>query len=641
MIEINNKRIDATPRSKYKKYNSNTNITNSGGSSNIDTSNFLLLKGRATQTVEGSILSTTDIVAYADNPEAGDMKLPIFTQLALGCVKIGEGIDIKDDGTISVTGVTGGSGTVSKWGDLTGTLSAQTDLWTELGKKANTSSLNITNWNTAYSNSHTHANKSVIDGITSTNVSNWNTAFNNNHTHSNKANLDSINQNLATNSNVLFNSIKSAGDVIAFATGSSTLTLPIASNSALGCIKVGNNLIIREDGTLDANAGGITEVDWSIIKNKPTFSTVATSGSYNDLLNKPTIPTIPSSLKNPYSLTISLNGTSQGAYDGSAAKSININYSNVGAAAASHSHSNYSVTGHTHDDRYYTESEMNTKLASKSDTSHTHSQYLTGVSLANWNAGATASGTKTIGNAGNSAYVDIQEDLRVKKACTFSSTPTVNGTSVSLNGHTHSQYSLTSHTHYYVNKGGDTMSGALLINSNDYSNVKVLNTKSDWGQFGTTNTTDVSCTIQANKKVLIMARNQYGQHVEFDKGNILAYGNVTAYYSSDERLKKDIKQLNNSLDLINQLEPVSFKWNDKAKELDSFKDLDCVQYGLIAQDVEKVIPEIVHDQYKDDDKTVYKSVDYVKIIPFLIDSIKELKKEITELKQQINGDIKK
>lgn len=50
-----------------------------------------------------------------------------------------------------------------------------------------------------------------------------------------------------------------------------------------------------------------------------------------------------SSLKNPYSLTISLNGTSQGAYDGSAAKSINITPSSIGAAASSHNH--YAVSG--------------------------------------------------------------------------------------------------------------------------------------------------------------------------------------------------------------------------------------------------------------------------------------------------------
>lgn len=51
---------------------------------------------------------------------------------------------------------------------------------------------------------------------------------------------------------------------------------------------------------------------------------------------------IPTSLKNPYALTISLNGTSQGPYDGSAAKNINITPSSIGAA----------TSGHNHDDRY-------------------------------------------------------------------------------------------------------------------------------------------------------------------------------------------------------------------------------------------------------------------------------------------------
>ena len=47
---------------------------------------------------------------------------------------------------------------------------------------------------------------------------------------------------------------------------------------------------------------------------------------------------IPSSLKNPYALTISLNGTSQGPYDGSAAKNINITPGSIGAATSNHNH---------------------------------------------------------------------------------------------------------------------------------------------------------------------------------------------------------------------------------------------------------------------------------------------------------------
>lgn len=83
---------------------------------------------------------------------------------------------------------------------------------------------------------------------------------------------------------------------------------------------------------------------WSQVSGKPSFATVATSGSYNDLSNKPTIPTVPGSLKNPNALTISLNGTSQGAYDGSAVKNINITASSVGAAASSHTHTKAQIT---------------------------------------------------------------------------------------------------------------------------------------------------------------------------------------------------------------------------------------------------------------------------------------------------------
>jgi hypothetical protein len=52
--------------------------------------------------------------------------------------------------------------------------------------------LSINDWNAAATNSHTHSNKTVLDGITSTKVSNWDTAYSDHHTHSNKSTLDGI-----------------------------------------------------------------------------------------------------------------------------------------------------------------------------------------------------------------------------------------------------------------------------------------------------------------------------------------------------------------------------------------------------------------------------------------------------------------
>ena len=101
---------------------------------------------------------------------------------------------------------------------------------------------------------------------------------------------------------------------------------------------------IKPDGFHGNLKGQADSVPWNGVTGKPSFATVAISGSYNDLSNKPAIPTIPGALKNPNALTISLNGTSQGAYDGSAAKNINITASSVGAAASSHTHSKSQIT---------------------------------------------------------------------------------------------------------------------------------------------------------------------------------------------------------------------------------------------------------------------------------------------------------
>ena len=68
--------------------------------------------------------------------------------------------------------------------------------------------------------------------------------------------------------------------------------LPTASATTLGGLKVGSGLSIT-NGVLSATGGGAADsVDWSKVQNKPNFADVATSGDYNDLSNKPTIPSV-------------------------------------------------------------------------------------------------------------------------------------------------------------------------------------------------------------------------------------------------------------------------------------------------------------------------------------------------------------
>lgn len=89
-------------------------------------------------------------------------------------------------------------------------------------------------------------------------------------------------------------------------------------------------------------AGSATSVPWSGVTGKPTFATVATSGSYNDLTNKPTIP---SAYTLPTASSTVLGGVKIGSGINISSGAISATYLSVGAAAASHTHTASQVTG--------------------------------------------------------------------------------------------------------------------------------------------------------------------------------------------------------------------------------------------------------------------------------------------------------
>lgn len=115
-------------------------------------------------------------------------------------------------------------------------------------------------------------------------------------------------------------------------------------------------------------------------------------------------------------------------------------------------------------------------------------------------------------------------------------------------------------------------------------------------------------------------------------GNITATGEITSSTSSDIRLKMDIEDIEDGLDIINRLKPITFKWNTEAVELNNNKNCTAKHVGLIAQEVEEVLPEVVGTIYKD-----YKSVDYALIVPHLIKAIQQLTVQVEELKTKCNG----
>ena len=142
-----------------------------------------------------------------------------------------------------------------------------------------------------------------------------------------------------------------------------------ATKTQLGRIKVGNNLTVDEDGTLHGTpeythptgngnnhipANGVsgnflkwlssgaaqwTNITWSDITGKPNSFTPS---SHNH--TKANITDFPTSMKNPYALSIQLNSGTAYTYDGAATKNINITPASIGAADSSHTHTKANIT---------------------------------------------------------------------------------------------------------------------------------------------------------------------------------------------------------------------------------------------------------------------------------------------------------
>lgn len=112
-------------------------------------------------------------------------------------------------------------------------------------------------------------------------------------------------------------------------------------------------------------------------------------------------------------------------------------------------------------------------------------------------------------------------------------------------------------------------------------------------------------------------------------GDIVATGDITAFYTSDERLKKDIHRIQNALDIIDSINGVEYKL--KEHEENKNKNTDLIHYGVIAQDVIKYAPYSVSER-----ENGYLAVNYISLIPILIESIKELNTQNRCLREQLD-----
>lgn len=115
-------------------------------------------------------------------------------------------------------------------------------------------------------------------------------------------------------------------------------------------------------------------------------------------------------------------------------------------------------------------------------------------------------------------------------------------------------------------------------------------------------------------------------------GEIRASNNITAYYSSDARLKENIQDVDNALDIVCAIGSKTFDWTDSYIETHGGEDGYFVQksdFGVIAQDVQEVFPQAVRTR---EDRTL--AVDYEKLATLAFGAIKELVKRIEALESK-------
>jgi hypothetical protein len=137
-----------------------------------------------------------------------------------------------------------------------------------------------------------------------------------------------------------------------------------------------------------------------------------------------------------------------------------------------------------------------------------------------------------------------------------------------------------------------------------------------------------------NEYTFLQAKHSQSIRLQIQNdGDVVSKGNLTAFGTSflsvsDEREKEHIYQISESLNKISDLRPTKFTWKETQKQ----------DVGFIAQEVEKIIPEVVEETkgfINTDEDMNRKTISYPKLIPYLVDTIQELIQRIEKLEKKV------
>ena len=162
------------------------------------------------------------------------------------------------------------------------------------------------------------------------------------------------------------------------------------------------------------------------------------------------------------------------------------------------------------------------------------------------------------------------------------------------------------------------LGGNLDMQSNNITGTGNINTT---GQIGRDSNDYIAFTDNTQLDVYINGNNEFRFEADGDfhaDGDVIAESTTIA---SDEKLKENINLIDNPIEKIKQIRGVTFDWKRDGKK----------SAGVIAQDIEKILPEAVKEVQGLKDDESYKTVNYNSLISILIESVKELTARVEEL----------
>lgn len=166
--------------------------------------------------------------------------------------------------------------------------------------------------------------------------------------------------------------------------------------------------------------------------------------------------------------------------------------------------------------------------------------------------------------------------------------------------------------------------------NNDYAMTFCMNNDSDrgfwWGYDGQSKSTGAMSLNMQGKLKINHSIGLGTANPSATQGRIDASNDIVAYSTSDIRLKDNIKSIDKALDKVNSIQGIEFDWIEK-EEVHGNSGHDI---GVIAQEIEKILPDVVTTR-----ENGYKAVKYEKIVPLLIEAIKDLSKQVDGLKRLI------